>query len=172
MMNLKARLIVIAVAVILLGWTLYERTYEVSAFIAFAIAYLAWAHFRQGSVALAAKAYHNQDLEKAQKLLQEVRNPDRLARNRRGYYEFIMGNLELKKNNFAAAETHFQIASRFPLRNENDKGFVLVQLANLNLRKREFEKAQAYVDVAKDLKISSRVKDIIQKIENEIQKSR
>jgi len=171
-MTSKARFFIIAVAVILLGWTLYERTYEVSAFVAFAIAYLVWAHFRQGTVALAAKAYHNQDLDKAGNLLREVKNPDRLARNRRGYYEFIMGNIELKKANFAAAETHFQIASRFPLRNENDKGFVLVQLANLNLRKREFEKAQAYVDVAKELKISSRVQDIIKKIENEIHKAR
>lgn len=172
MMTSKARFFMIAVAVILLGWTFYVKTYEVAAIVAFAIGYLIWSHFRQGTVALAAKAYHNQDLEKARNLLLQVKNPDRLARNRRGYYEFIMGNIELKKGNFAAAETHFQIASRFPLRNENDKGFVLVQLANLNLRKREFEKAQAYIDVAKDLKISSRVKDIIQKIENEIQKSR
>lgn len=68
------------------------------------------------------------------------------------------------------AERHFQIASRFPLKNENEKGLVLTQLANINLGKREFKKAQAYVDIAKELKISARVKSIIEKIEQEIHK--
>jgi hypothetical protein len=40
----------------------------------------------------------------------------------------------------------------------------------LNLRKKEFEKAKAYIDVAKGLKISSRVQDIINKIEKETYK--
>jgi len=172
MMTSRARFLVIAVALLLLLWTLYEKTYEVSALIGLGISYLIWSYFKQGTVALASKAYHHKDYQKAEKLLREVKNPDRLARNRRGYYEFILGNIELQKEHFPEAETHFQIASRFPLRNQNDKGIVLVQLANLNLRKREFEKAQAYLDVAKDLKISSRVQGIVQKIENEIQKSK
>ncbi|WP_207422731.1 hypothetical protein [Desertivirga brevis] len=172
MMTTKARVLVIAVALLLLAWTLYEKTYEVSALVGLGIGYLVWSHFRQGTVALAAKAYHNKDFAKAEELLKEVRNPDMLARNRRGYYEFILGNITLQKEHFQEAETHFQIASRFPLRNENDKGIVLVQLANLNLRKHEFEKAQAYLDVAKELKISSRVQGIVDRIENEIRKSK
>ncbi len=171
-MTTKARVLIIAVALLLLAWTLYEKTYEVSALVGLGIAYLIWSHFRQGTVALAARAYHNKDYGKAEQLLKEVKNPDQLARNRRGYYEFILGNIDLQNEKFQEAETHFQIASRFPLRNENDKGIVLVQLANLNLKKREFEKAQAYLDVAKELKISSRVQGIVEKIENEIRKSK
>jgi tetratricopeptide (TPR) repeat protein len=100
--------------------------------------------------------------------LKEIEDPDRLGRHRRGFYEFIYGNLELYKQNYEEAEKHFQIASRFPLRNQNDKAIVLVHLANINLRKKDKEKAKAYVEKAKTFKISARVKNIIEKIESEI----
>jgi len=148
----------------------YQQTYELSAIIVFGIIFVLYGYFKEGTVVLAAKAYHQQDLEKTEKLLREIRNPDRLKKSRRGYYEFMFGNIELKRENFSEAERHFQIASRFPLKNENEKGLVLTQLANLNLRKKEFIKAQAYIDIAKELKISSRVKGIIDRIEQEIRK--
>jgi hypothetical protein len=170
MLTARARFAVVAIALVLLGWTVYQQTYELSAIIVFGIIFVLYGYFKEGTVVLAAKAYHQQDLEKTEKLLREIRNPDRLKKSRRGYYEFMFGNIELKRENFSEAERHFQIASRFPLKNENEKGLVLTQLANLNLRKKEFIKAQAYIDIAKELKISSRVKGIIDRIEQEIRK--
>jgi tetratricopeptide (TPR) repeat protein len=167
-MTRKARLLTVAIAVVLLGWTIYQRVYEVSAIVALCIILLIWSHFKQGTVMLAAKAFHHKDYDKAENLLKEIKDPDSLSSKRRGFYEFIYGNIELQKNNFESSEYHFQIASRFALRNENDKGIVLAQLANLNLRKHEFEKAKAYIDKAKTLRISARVQSIIQKIEQEI----
>jgi hypothetical protein len=168
MMTRKARLLVIAVAILVLGWTLYQRTYEISAITGVFIALLVWSHYKQGTVMLAAKAFHQKDYERAEELLQEVENPDWLSRNRRGFYEFIYGTIELHKNNYEDAERHFQIASRFPMRNENDKGIVMVQLANLNLRKQDYGKVRGYVEKAKLLNISARVKHIIEKLEREL----
>jgi tetratricopeptide (TPR) repeat protein len=168
MMTSKARLFVIGVAILLLVWTIYQRVYEVSAIVSLCIVLLIWSHYKQGTVMLAAKAFHQKDYNKAEELLQEIKDPDRLSKKRRGFYEFIYGNIELQRNNYEDAEYHFQIASRFPLRNQNDKGIILVQLANLNLRKRQYDKAKAYVEKAKALKISARVQNIIQKIEKEI----
>lgn len=159
---------VIAVAAALLAWSLINQQYQIAGLAAVSIGLLVWSHYKQGSVVLAAQAYHKKDYQKAEMLLQEIADPDRLSRNRRGYYEFMYGNIELQRDNLEAAEQHFQIASRFPLRNENDKGLILVQLANLSLRKHNFEKTRAYVEKAKTLKISARVKSIIQKIEQEI----
>lgn len=144
--------------------------YELAAVVFAGIAYLIWGYYKQGTVVLAAKAYHHKDYEKAALLLKEIKDPDRLAANRRGYYEFISGNIELQQQNFEEAERHFQIASKFPLKNQNDKAIVLVQLANLNLKKKDFDKASAYSARARELKISSRVENIIEKIEREIQK--
>lgn len=170
MLTVKARIAVLAIAVVFLGWTVYQHVYELSAILGFGILYLVYGYFKEGTVVLAAKAYHNQDFVKTEQLLRQIKSPERLAKGRRGYYEFMSGNIELRKGNTLEAERHFQIASRFPLKNENEKALVLTQLANLNLQKKEFAKAQVYVDIAKELKISARVKGIIEKIESEIKK--
>ncbi|WP_395803235.1 tol-pal system YbgF family protein [Daejeonella sp.] len=168
MLTRKARLWVLAIAVLLLFWTIYQQVYEVTAAVVLMIGFLIWGYFREGTVVMAAREFHAKNYEEAEILLKEIEDPDRLGRHRRGFYEFIYGNLELHKQNYEEAEKHFQIASRFPLRNQNDKAIVLVHLANINLRKKDKEKAKAYVEKAKTFKISARVKNIIEKIESEI----
>lgn len=168
MLTRKARLWVIGIALLLLAWTVYQQVYEITAVIALMIGFLIWGYFREGTVVMAAREFHAKNYEEAEILLKEIEDPDRLGRHRRGFYEFIYGNLELHKHNYEEAEKHFQIASRFPLRNQNDKAIVLVHLANINLRKKDKEKAKAYVEKAKTFKISARVKNIIEKIESEI----
>jgi len=168
MLTKKARLWVIGIAVLLLIWTVYEQVYEVTAATVLMIGFLIWGYFKEGTVVMAAREFHAKNYEEAEILLKEIEDPDRLGRHRRGFYEFIYGNLELYKHNYEEAEKHFQIASLFPLRNQNDKAIVLVHLANINLRKKDKEKAKAYVEKAKTFKISARVKNIIEKIESEI----
>jgi tetratricopeptide (TPR) repeat protein len=168
MLTRKARIWVILIAVILLFWTIYQGVYEIGAAVVLMIGFLIWGYFREGTVVMAAREFHAKNYEEAEILLKEIEDPDRLGRHRRGFYEFIYGNLELHKHNYEEAEKHFQIASRFPLRNQNDKAIVLVHLANINLRKKDKEKAKAYVEKAKTFKISARVKNIIEKIESEI----
>jgi tetratricopeptide (TPR) repeat protein len=168
MLTKKARLWVIGIAVLLLIWTVYEQVYEVTAATVLMIGFLIWGYFKEGTVVMAAREFHAKNYEEAETLLKEIEDPDRLGRHRRGFYEFIYGNLELHKHNYEEAEKHFQIASLFPLRNQNDKAIVLVHLANINLRKKDKEKAKAYIEKAKTFKISARVKNIIEKIESEI----
>lgn len=168
MLTKKARLWVIGIAVLLLIWTVYEQVYEVTAATVLMIGFLIWGYFKEGTVVMAAREFHAKNYEEAEILLKEIEDPDRLGKHRRGFYEFIYGNLELHKHNYEEAEKHFQIASLFPLRNQNDKAIVLVHLANINLRKKDKEKARAYVEKAKTFKISARVKNIIEKIESEI----
>ena len=168
MLTKKARIWVIAIACILLVWTLYEQVFEISAAIGIGIALLVWGYFKEGTVVMAARKFHEKNYDAAEALLKEIEDPDRLGKHRRGFYEFIYGNIELKRDNYVEAEKHFQIASKFPLRNQNDKAIVLVHLANLNLRKKEPERARAYVEKARTFKITTRVKNIIEKIEHEI----
>ena len=168
MLTKNARLGVIAVALLLLIWTIFQEVYEISAAIVLGLALLIWGYFREGTVVMASREFHKKNYDRAEELLQEITDPDKLSPHRRGFYEFIYGNLELNRHNFDQAEKHFQIASNFPLRNQNDKAIVLVHLANINLRKKEHERAKAYVEKAKSLKITARVKNIINKIEQEI----
>lgn len=168
MLTRTARLWVIGIAFILLIWTLFSQVYEISAVIAIGIALLIWGYFREGTVVMAARKFHEKSYDEAEELLKEISDPDRLGRHRRGFYEFIYGNIELHRHNYAEAEKHFQIASKFPLRNQNDKAIVMVHLANLNLRKKDPVRAEAYVEKAKTFRITARVKNIIQNIEREI----
>ena len=171
MFTKKARFWVIGVAVFLLGWTISEQVYEITAIIGIGISLLIWGYFREGTVVMAAREFHAKNYDGAEELLKEIEDPDKLGKHRRGFYEFIYGNVELHRQNYEQAEKHFQIATNFPLRNQNDKAIVLVHLANLNLRKKEYERAAAYVKRAKSYKITSRVKTIIEKIESEINKA-
>lgn len=149
---------------------LYAKQYQMAAVAGLFFFFILWSHFKQSSVSLASRYFKDQDLEKTQKYLDEVPNPDRLSRNRRGYYEFMKGSMALKSEDFEAAEYHFQIASRFPIGGKNQKGYVLIHLANLALRKKDYERALAYANKAKEISESSRALEIIKKIETEANK--
>ncbi len=167
-MTSKARAVVLVLAFFLMLWAAYNRAYQVAAMIAGVIGYLIWSHYREGTVFIASQAFQRKDFERAKALLADIKNPQFLRKKRRNYYEFMSGNLALKEEDYDAAERHFQIASRLPFRRPNDKAIILVNLANINLRKKDYERVRAYIEVARKLEVTSRVAQIINKIENEI----
>jgi hypothetical protein len=167
MYNAKGRYALMAIFAIAAMVCLFYVQYQLAAIAGFLFAFVVWSHFKHSSILLASKYFKNGEFERAERLLAEVGNPDRLARNRRGYYEFMRANIALKKEDYDLAEHHFQIASRFPLGGKNDKAFVLIHLANLALRKKDKERCKAYLDKAKELAVTTKAQDIINKIEKE-----
>jgi hypothetical protein len=167
MYNTASRYALMAVLAISVLVSLFFAQYQLAAIAGFLFCFVLWTHFKQGPILLASKYFKNADYERTEKILKEVSNPDRLAKNRRGYYEFMMANIALHKEDFEKAEYHFQIASRFPLGTQNDKAYVLIHLANLALRKKDGERVNAYIVRAKELANTSRAKDIIKTIEKE-----
>lgn len=170
MLTSKIRWIVVGFALVLSLIALYQQQYQAAGLAGLGIGYLIWSHYREGTVFLATQAFQKKDYEKTQRLLDDIKHPERLRKRRRNYYEFMSGNMALQAEDYAAAERHFQIASRLPFRRPNDKAIILVHLANLNLRKKEYDRVRAYIDVARKLEVSSRISQIINKIENEIPK--
>ncbi len=167
MYNAKGRYALMATFAISALVSIYFTQYQLAAIAGFLFAFILYTHYKHSSVLLASKYFKDADYVKAEEILNEIDNPDRLARNRRGYYEFMRANIALQRDDFETAEFHFQIASRFPLGGKNDKAFVLIHLANLALRKKDAERAKAYVEKAKELATSSRAKEIIKIIEKE-----
>lgn len=167
MYNAKGRFALMGVFALSAFVSLYFMQYQLAAIAGFLFAFVLYTHYKHSSVLLASKYFKDADYEKAEKVLSEIGNPDRLARNRRGYYEFMRANIALQREDFETAEFHFQIASRFPLGGKNDKAFVLIHLANLALRKKEAERAKTYIEKAKELATSSRAQEIIKIIEKE-----
>lgn len=169
-MTSRARTIVLVLAFFLLAWAVYTGAYQIAAMVAGAMGYLIWSHYREGTVFIATQAFQKKDYEKARRLLADIKQPEYLRKGRRNYYEFMCGNIALQAEDYADAERHFQIASRLPFRRPNDKAIILVHLANINLRKKDYERVRAYVELARKLEVTSRVAQIINKIENEIPK--
>ncbi|SHF11831.1 hypothetical protein [Pedobacter caeni] len=167
MYNAKGRYALMAIFVIAAGVCLFYDQIQLAVLAGFFFAFVIWSHFKHSSILLASKHFKNGDYEKTEKILAEVPNPDRLARNRRGYYEFMRANIALKREEYDVAEHHFQIASRFPLGGKNDKAFVLIHLANLALRKKDAVRTKAYIEKAKELAVTPKAQEIINKIEQE-----
>ena len=167
MYNAKGRYALMAVFAISALVSLYFLQYQLASIAGFLFAFVLYTHYKHSSVLLASKYFKDADYEKTEKILEEIGNPDRLAKNRRGYYEFMRANIALQREDFENAAFHFQIASRFPLGGKNDKAFVLIHLANLALRKKEIERAKTYIEKAKELATSSRAQEIIKIIEKE-----
>lgn len=170
MITSRWRWVIIVIAMMLLAWSIYHRSYQLSSLLIAIVAYMVWSHFKEGTVVLASEAFQQKEYDKARRLLADIKNPEYLRKKRRSYYEFINGNLYLQLLDDNSAERHFQIASRLPFRRPNDKAIVFVHLANINLRKKDYERVRAYLARASELEVSSRIAQIINRIENEIPK--
>src|SRR5215217_1214766 len=168
MYNNKGRYALMALFVTAAAACLFYDQIQLAALAGLFFAFVLWSHFKHSSIVMASKYFQSGDHERATRLLAEVPNPDRLARNRRGYYEFMKANIALKREEYEAAEQHFQIASRFPLGGKNDKAFVMIHLANLALRKKDKVRSSAYLEKAKELAVTPKAQEIIIKIEKEV----
>ncbi|QXV66934.1 tetratricopeptide repeat protein [Mucilaginibacter sp. 21P] len=168
----RARILVIGMFVILMVVAIKYQVYQLAAAAAMFVVILIYGYFKQGTIVLAAKAFHNKEYDKAEELLKQVYKPEVLSKKRRGFYEFIYGGVCLQKQDFDAAEQHYELAALFPLRNANDHVAALVHVANINVRKGNWDKAKAYLQLTEKYKdnITAKMKDVIQKVRQEVQK--
>jgi tetratricopeptide (TPR) repeat protein len=168
----RARILVIGAFVIMMAVAAQMHVYEIAAAVAMFTLLLIWGYFKEGTIVLAAKAFHNKDYEKAEALLVQVSNPDWLSKKRRGFYEFIYGGVCLQKLQYDEAEKHYEIAALYPLRSENDHVAALVHVANISIRHNNFEKAKIFLALADthQEKITAKMKEVIHRLHQELDK--
>jgi tetratricopeptide (TPR) repeat protein len=148
--------------------------YEFAAMALMLILLLAWDYLRQGTLVIAAKQFHHKEYDKAERSLSEILKPEWLSKNRRGYYEFLMGGVCLQKQDYTDAEKHYEIAAQYPLRSVNDHVAALVHVANISIRQGDFEKAGAYLALTEkhNETINAKMKDVISRLHQEIKKNK
>lgn len=168
----RARILVICAFIIAMAVAINMRVYEIAAVVGMFILMLIWGYFKEGTVVLAAKAFHNKDYEKTERLLLQIPNARWLSKKRRGFYEFMYGGVCLQKQNFAEAERHYELAAQFPLRSVNDHVAALVHVANISIRQNNIEKAKAYLSLADkhQEKTTAKMKDVINRLHQELDK--
>ena len=168
----KIRLFIGFIFLLSLILLLYLHLYEFAVVALTMIALLVWDYFRQGTLIVAAKSFHQKDYNDAERLLMQIKKPEWLSKNRRGYYEFLMGGVCLQKQDFEDAEKHYEIAAQYPLRGVNDHVAALVHVANISIRQGNYEKADAFLQLTekhKD-KINAKMKDVIERLHQELKK--
>jgi hypothetical protein len=168
----RARILVIGAFIITLVICINMHVYQIAGVAVMFIGLLIWGYFKEGTIILAAKAFHHKDYEKTETLLNQIPNPNWLSKKRRGFYEFIMGGVCLQKQDFDAAEKHYELAAQYPLRTANDHVAALGHVVNISIRQGNFEKAKAYLQLADKYegKINAKMKDVISRLHQELKK--
>ena len=151
-----------------------KQMYELSSLALMFIVLLGWDYIRQGTLVVAARYFHHKDYENAERSLLEILRPEWLRKDRRGYYEFLMGGVCLQKQDFDDAEKHYEIAAQYPLRSVNDHVAALVHVANISIRLGNPEKASAYLELTEkyDEKINAKMRDVIKRLHDELKRQR
>jgi tetratricopeptide (TPR) repeat protein len=150
----------------------YQRVYQLAAFCAMMIIMIIFEYFKQGTLVLAAKYYHLKDYAKTEELLKQIKKPEWLNKKRRGFYEYMMGGICLRKHEFNEAQRHYELAAQYPLRTLNDHVAALVHVANISIRLGKYDKAEAYLQLAlKDKeKITAKMLAVIDRLKQELKK--
>ncbi len=172
MFSNRGRIFVLSIFTILLIFFSYQCVYQLAAFSLMMIGMVIYEYFKQGTLVLAAKFYHSKDYKKAEELLKQIKRPDWLSKKRRGFYEYMMGAICLHKQDFDAAEQHYELATQYPLRNLNDHIAAIVHVANISIRLGKYDKAETYLQLAlKDKeKITAKMMAVIDRLKEELKK--
>jgi len=172
MFSNRARILVIAVFVAMMIFFAWKQVVELAAFSALMIVMIIVEYFKQGTLVLAARHYHDKDYDGAEALLKQIRKPEWLMDKRRGIYEYMLGNISLQKQDYEQAALHYDLASKFPLRSINDHVATLVHAANIQIRLGNNAKAEEYLAQAMthEEKMTAKMKAVIEKLKQELKK--
>ncbi|HVW14993.1 MAG TPA: hypothetical protein VHB54_14250 [Mucilaginibacter sp.] len=170
MFSNRARILVIVVFAAMLAFFVYKQVLELALVCLLMIVLVIVEYFKQGTLVLAAKHYHDKDYAGAETLLKQIKKPEWLWDKRRGIYEYMLGNISLYKQDYEQAALHYDLASKFPLRSVNDHVAALVHAANIQIRLANYDKANAYLQEAMthEEKMTARMKAVIEKLKLEL----
>lgn len=170
MLTNKARLIIAGIFFAMFIFFIYEQVYQLAGVALMFTVLLIWGYFKEGPLVIAAKHFHDKDYDKAEAVLNTVKNPALLKRKRRGFYEFMMGGISLQKQDFEAAEKHYELAAQYPLRSVNDHVAALAHVANISIRNHNYEKAEAYLGLAEKHydKTTAKMKSVLERLQSEL----
>ncbi|MEN0054373.1 MAG: hypothetical protein AAGC65_11920 [Mucilaginibacter sp.] len=172
MFSNKVRVFIAFLFLASLAILLYLHIYELAVVAVMMLLLLIWDYFKQGTLVVAAKYFHDKNYEKTEASLKEISNPQWLSKKRRGFYEYIYGGVCIQKQDFEAAEKHYELAAQYPLHSVNDHVAALVTVANINIRFGNYDKAKAYLQLTEkhaDI-MTAKMKDVINRLHQELKK--
>jgi uncharacterized membrane-anchored protein len=137
-------------------------------FVIAAAALLVLGHFRHGTVWLAFRAYRGGDVEGMERRLRQVRDPARLRKQDRAYYEFLAGVAAQGRGDLGGARAHLTAAATGRLRTDNMRSIVQCHLAEVALASGDSDGAREHLDAARRLSHAPAVDRVIGDLEGRL----
>lgn len=125
--------------------------------------------FRSVRMILAFWYLRKQKIEKAVKFMSSIKE-DKLWKRQKGYYNFMMGNLELQANKMSPAEKYMRRALKEGLSMDHDKAACKLNLAMIAMAKQKPREAKILLGEAKKLDKKGMMKNDIKQIEQMMKK--
>ena len=169
MLTRTARIFVSLMLILSAAFAAYYSIYTISAFGVLLVGLVIFGYFKEGTVILAAKQFKYKNYEAAKKLLNSIKNPQRLNKRRKPYYYLILGTIALQQLDYDTAEINLTKATTLGLK-ANDLGSTLMHLANISLRNKNKNKGLYWITEADKLPLSEKYKSILKNIEQELSK--
>lgn len=165
----QARILVCVLLALVAGMATWLKVYEIAALSGMFIVLVIWGYFKEGPIILAAKQFKVKNYTTAKALLQSIKKPEFLNKNRKPYYHFMLGSIAVAEADYSNAEFYLGKAAVLGLR-ANDLGVALMHLANISLRNKDKQKGLLWIKQAENLPLTAKYKSILSNIEKEIQK--
>lgn len=123
--------------------------------------WLAWDYVRNSSVWGAFMAFRAGKIEEMNRLLEQVKYPNRLSPVSIAYYHWLKGVSEVADGRYGAAQVFLLLAAGGALRSTNDRSLVQCLLGEVALQLQNREQAREHLRMANALQHSAQVDRMI-----------
>jgi hypothetical protein len=131
-------------------------------------AWLTYGYFKYSTVWMAFRAVAAGQMERAARLLQEVRRPESLGPQDRGYFELASGFVCISRAENERAEQHLRSALAGQLRSDNDRALGEAVLAQLLVARDELPEARSLLTRAAARRCRPAIAERIQSLRAEL----
>jgi len=168
MFSRRIRFLIILVDIVVSILCIVNGYSMIALLLLFSAAFIAWGHFRNGTVLLAGKAMKQEKQEKAARLLGEIRYPERLGRSQRSQYYFLRGALELHGNRLETAKVAFEKALDIGVDNETDEAAAYINLGVIAVKEGDKKQAKSFLKKIEKLKYRPHLRSSIAILERHV----
>lgn len=168
MFTRRIRFLIIAIDIIVALLCAIKGYPVIAGLLFVSAALIAWGHFRNGTVLLVGRAMKQDKLEKAARLLDEIRYPERLSRYQQSQYYFYRGALDLRADRLEPAKAAFDKALEIGMRNETDRAAAYINLGVIAVKEGDKKQARTFLKKIKELKYRPHLRSSIAILERHV----
>lgn len=171
--KMDTRIIKGLITLAVLAWAVYEfiqGNIWSGVFITLLAIILGLMVFRSLRLMMAFLQLRGQKMEKAQRWLDRVKNPEKLWKSQEAYYYYLVGLTQSQAQSITQAEKSFKKAVNTGLRMDHDKAVAKLNLAMIALSKNRPREAQSLISEVKKLDKRNMLKNEIKMVTQAMKK--